>query len=682
MKEQLGKRIFKNTALFFLYIYLTEMIVRSHVGSDFFNWANLRIILSSLILSIIISLIISSGNKLFRNISATIISLMIIVYAWIEVNLYFYLGFFMGMGNAEQGTKVTDYIKEYIEAANISTYLVILLFIGLCLYYFYIEKKLKEKKLEKTVMFNFKIETKKNKIYTYIVSFLIIGLLSTLYYGTLKLDFMQNKLQSTSNVSLFLYPENSNLSVSQFGVFTYGITNLFSDIFRVEKKYEYDYIPENNHQNPSSDKTRYINDDAWKLLIENERNNTYNNLNNYFINREITEKNDYTGIFEGKNLIVILMESAGEIAINEELFPNIYKLYNEGITFTNNYSPRNSCSTGNNEMASMTSLYTINNTCTANTYKQNTYFQSIFNQFNNINYATSSYHNYAEFYYSRRVIHRNMGSEKYRNVSDLGIKWSALYEEWPSDVELIEQSVPHFIDEENFMVYLTTVTAHQPYSVGSTYGDKNRTNFDEYNYALPLKRYLSKMVELDLAIELLIEKLEESGKLEDTVIALIGDHYPYGLSTNYINEILDYDVKENNEVDRTPFIIYNSQREPEKVDKYTSIIDLLPTILNMFNVKYDPRLYLGNDIFSQYNDRIVFADGSWQDALGFYKATNNKFIPKDENISYTIEELININNEISLKQQMSSLAIKNNYFNYLEKGLNKYKIEEIIEEED
>ena len=27
----------------------------------------------------------------------------------------------------------------------------------------------------------------------------------------------------------------------------------------------------------------------------------------------------------------------------------------------------------------------------------------------------------------------------YRNASNLGIKWSALYQEWPSDVDLIEK---------------------------------------------------------------------------------------------------------------------------------------------------------------------------------------------------------------------------------------------------
>ena len=144
MKEILGKRIFKNSVIFFIYIYLTELIIRYNVQSKLFNWASFRIFLSSLVFALIISLIISSGNKLFRNITATIISLGIAIYSWSQVNLYFYLGFFMGTGNAEQGTKVTDYIKEYISASKWSTYLGFVLFLILMIYYWYIERKLKQ----------------------------------------------------------------------------------------------------------------------------------------------------------------------------------------------------------------------------------------------------------------------------------------------------------------------------------------------------------------------------------------------------------------------------------------------------------------------------------------------------------------------------------------------------------
>ena len=82
-------------------------------------------------------------------------------------------------------------------------------------------------------------------------------------------------------------------------------------------------------------------------------------------------------MFEGKNLIVVMMESVNDIFINPELYPNFYKMLSEGWYFENNYSPRNSCATMNNEFSAMTSIYSIYNTCTASKYKNNTYLDGL-----------------------------------------------------------------------------------------------------------------------------------------------------------------------------------------------------------------------------------------------------------------------------------------------------------------
>jgi phosphoglycerol transferase MdoB-like AlkP superfamily enzyme len=79
---------------------------------------------------------------------------------------------------------------------------------------------------------------------------------------------------------------------------------------------------------------------------------------------------------------------------------------------------------------------------------------------------------------------------------------------------------------------------------------------------------------------------------------MFGDHYPYGLSTDTINSVLDYDTSEDYEAERVPFVIYNTELESESFKEYTSYINILPTILNLFDVNYDPRLYVGNDLLS------------------------------------------------------------------------------------
>ena len=96
----------------------------------------------------------------------------------------------------------------------------------------------------------------------------------------------------------------------------------------------------------------------------------------------------------------------------------------------------------------------------------------------------------------------------------------------------------------------------------------------------------------------------------------------------------------------------------------------------MFDIKHDPRLYMGNDIMDKdYFGRVAFVDGSWQDSIGFYRATSGKFtVTNNDNKTYTDEELMEINTNISNEQKMSRLAIKNNYFKYLFEGLDKYKV--------
>ena len=203
------------------------------------------------------------------------------------------------------------------------------------------------------------------------------------------------------------------------------------------------------------------------------------------------------------------------------------------------------------------------------------------------------------------------------------------------------------------------------------------------------------MTELDNAMAELLDELKKEGKLEDTVIAMFGDHYPYGLTDKDINTYLTannagYTVNHNSttdkNVDRTPMLIYNSALEaPVEVTDYTTIIDLLPTLLNLFDMDYDPRLYLGTDVFSETHvSRAYFADGSWQDDRGFYYTPGNKMTYLDGATQYSDAELRAINSEIATRQRMSGSAIRSNYFNYLGEGLEKYKpvqITEPIEEE-
>ena len=56
-------------------------------------------------------------------------------------------------------------------------------------------------------------------------------------------------------------------------------------------------------------------------------------MHEYFANQIPSEQNEYTGMFKGKNLVVFVAEGLSNVAIREDVTPNLYKLYNEGFQF-------------------------------------------------------------------------------------------------------------------------------------------------------------------------------------------------------------------------------------------------------------------------------------------------------------------------------------------------------------
>lgn len=683
--------VFKNYFLLTIVLFAQELIFKWVTASPILDWSTLRIFIGLNAICLIASAIFSFTGRIVGNILSFVFASVCAIYGIVQAGFLNYLGVFMSFGTTSQAGAVRDYIMDYLDSFEWTFWLIALPLVLLLIFYVFIDHRIKVLERNDTIDFadkfdsedrkkkNDQIFAKKRKsriINAKINAFVIAAVFIGVYIYTLNVGFMQNELQLKSTKELFNNPDMPNIAMGQFGFTMYSIVDVKA-VLMPSKNVETTEF-DNNYEKPEqmiSDYTRYIDDTVWEGVIAEEGSSNKKKLNNYFISQKITDKNELSGFFKNKNLIVIMMESTNTMLINEEYFPNVYKLYSEGWAWDNAYSPRNSCSTGNNEMSGMVSLYTINNTCTANNYKNNIYPQAIFNLFNNAGYTTSSYHNYTDQYYARTTYHPNMGSGHFYGVQELGIPYSNVYKEWPSDVELVQKVLQQTADQDKFMAWITSVSAHQPYTQSSELGDKHLDLFEDTNYNISTKRYLSKLKEFDLAIGALLDGLEEQGKLDDTVIVMYANHYPYGLTNSSLNAYFDYNVNVNYEVDRTPFIIYNSNIHPEKHKEYTSYMNITPTVANLFDLDYDPRLYAGRDILSpDYENRVIFADGSWQDTIGFYNASTGKITYNEPNTKYTPEELKAINTDVKNRISMSNLAIKENYFKYLEDAKNEYKL--------
>lgn len=681
MKNLLKNNLIKNYMILVVFFSLLEISFRLISGISLNNIALLRIFIGVNFVSILLSFILSWFNKLISKILVLLVSFALSAYTFFQIGFNNFIGVYASVNTKSQLGAVKDYIIDFFASFKGTYYLAFIPFILLIIYYLFLDK-LTEKRIDKrfplktNIMFEPGIRT--------ITSILVLTFTGFLYYTSLDASFMQNKLQTISNKELFAYPSIASTTINQFGVLGFGFLDIKSTMVEAPSKVIYTAFENNGKDNSNTESKREIDDTILDEIIKNEKNTTLNNINNYIKNKDITDYNSHTGMFEGKNVIVIMMESTNDIIINKDLYPNFYKLYSEGISFKNNYSPRNSCATGNNEFSGMTGLYTIQNNCTANIFSNNTYFTSIFNIFKNAGYRATSMHDYTEQYYVRNIIHKNLGSEAYYNANDLNIKYYNEYKNWASDEDFMNAAMDITLNDTSdkpFMLWLTTVSGHQPYKVSSVEGDKYLSITEGTDYSMEVRRYMSKLKTFDNGLGILLDKLKASGKLDDTVIVMYGDHYPYGLKNKDISSVLTYDL-DDYEVERVPMVIYNSTIKSEVVEKYSSYINLTPTLANLFNLDYDPRYYMGTDVFSDdYLNMVAFADGSWKNADVYYNASSGsiKYYTSNE---YTTDELIRINNIVTNRMQISESIIRNNYFNYLENKINSYNYVNATEREE
>lgn len=684
-------KAFKNYFLLMITLLLTEVIFRLLTGLPILSWSMVRIIIGVNFISFLLGVINSFFNRVIGDILVFIVSAIFSLYAIFEVMSLRYFGYYLSFSASSQLSRVSDAVGSFIGSFSPLLLLLLIPNIILVAFYLVLEKRTHILEMNESIDFSDKFATterkelnqkaalkkKKALILTDRISVAVFAIISAVVYMlSINMGNSKNDLQLKSANELFKNPDMPNLAIKEFGFTGFSIIDLKTSI-SVPKNTVEGYPYTNSYQiqkQVESDFTRYKDNTAWEKVIASEKAATYKTLNNYYISQTITDKNDYTGFFKNKNLIVISMESVNNLIINKDYFPNIYELYSEGWSYTNFYSPRTICGSGNSEFIAMTSLYTINNKCTINDYKNNKYDESIFSIFNNSQYNTYSFYNYNNKYYDRETVHKNMGVNKYYDAEALGIPFKNTYGDWPSDIDLMREVLDEIEYDEKFMAWITTSTTSEPYNKSSKYGDLYLAEFANTNYNIELKRYLSKLKVLDEAVGVLIKGLKDEGVLEDTVIVLYSNHTPYTLKANDLKTSLK-DVSSYNEIDKTPFIIYNSITSSTERTEYTSYINILPTLANLFDLNYDPRLYMGNDMFSKtYVNRIVFSDGSWQDKKAFYDATTSKvefFSPTD---TYTDEEIKNINESIRNKFLISNLSIKTNYFNYLNTKLEEYKV--------
>ena len=337
----------------------------------------------------------------------------------------------------------------------------------------------------------------------------------------------------------------------------------------------------------------------------------YNNI--YGITRL---DNDYTGLFKDKNVIFIMMESIDSWIIDEETMPTLTTLKKEGLDFTNRYSPFfNGGQTLNSEFALNSGLYAITNRKAVYDIDM-PYNYSLANMLKKEGYKVNSFHGNTGKFYNRSELHNRFGYEhhySFKDMQDANILDKDT--NYLSDSKAIsdDKVFDLMTDGDKFLSFYTTYSAHLEYNKGNkVYKSINHTLKTKEEYTEEELIYRTLCNDTDNFLKILIQKLEKKGILDDTILVLVTDHYVYGYSdTDYV-AIKKGTINDRKYLQNTPFIIWGKNIKSEKIDTILDTADILPTLLNLLDIDYNPNNYLGIDVFSNYHDDFIwFSDGDY-----------------------------------------------------------------------
>lgn len=405
---------------------------------------------------------------------------------------------------------------------------------------------------------------------------------------------------------------------------------------------------------------------------------------------EQNKRNKYTGIFEGKNILVIHYESMQNLNIGltfngREVTPTLNKLAKESIYFSNFYSQVSVGTSSDSEFTFNTSLMPTNN---------GTVFVSFFNReyvsipllLREKGYYAFSMHANNGSYWNRDIMHETLGYQRFYSKRDynidekigLGLSDKSFYRQ---SIEKIKE-----VNAKGQPYYGTviTLTNHTPFSDTDKYGEfdvnlkvkeiNEETGLEEeviYPYLEDTKlgNYFKSVHYADEALGEFITALENEGLMDNTVLVIYGDHDARLPKTDY-RKLYNYD-KENNyyyscgdedencvKIDtntyellrKVPLLIYSKETKSKLHQEVTNVMgmyDVMPTLGNMFG--FYNKYQLGHDIFNITDDNIVvFPNGNWVTNKIYYNAQNGRslILKETELPANYIEDCINYSEKL------------------------------------
>ncbi len=423
----------------------------------------------------------------------------------------------------------------------------------------------------------------------------------------------------------------------------------------------------------------------FQALADSASDSALRSMAQYFGSLTPSKKNEYTGLFQGKNLVLITAEAFSPWFISRELTPTLYKLTHEGFVCENYYQPGWGQSTTGGEYAVMTGLlptWVGSNVSFYASANDDMPF-ALGNQLRALGYRTGAYHDNIYNYYNRDKTHPNLGYDYQGVGSGLTMTEDG---SWPySDLEMVQNTIGDYIDGyvsdgTPFHVYYMTVSGHGSYGWGHAMAAKNRAKAQAAypNASTQVQAYVAANLELENALTYLLEHLEAAGIAEDTVICMSADHYPYLLAepeTDYYNELRGVvDSERDTDRYRNALVLWcGGMENAVTVTEPCSAVDIVPTLSNLFGLEYDSRLLSGRDVLDKDYDAgsasgsiplVILptsSGNSWATAAGVFEATTRTFNARP-GVTVEGDYVSRVNNIVALQYNYAQQLIARDYY--------------------
>lgn len=378
--------------------------------------------------------------------------------------------------------------------------------------------------------------------------------------------------------------------------------------------------------------------------------------------RDLTlPKDEYSGVFKGKSLLVIEAESLNRFAIDKDLTPTLYRLFVNGMSMTNYNSPLLLGSTSDAELMANTGLVPSNDGyITFHKYTNNTYPLTLAKSFESVGYKSLAVHNnYGEFY-NRTTMMPNLG---YEFLDCIGMGFD---EQFVDDSKFADTLAWIMVEKDQMLTFWITFNAHQPYGLEDLkpewlpYLDTVQLKYP--NLPLAEQVYMAKNMDLDKGLQTILQVYEYQNKLDNLVIAIYGDHHPKGAFLNpsdFESFCSDKDLDSESCLE-TPFIIWNNDSFVGTNDTVSSTIDISPTLYDLFDIDYNPQQLLGHSVFDpNYNGFYFDANGTIAtNDFTYNLVTKELTLKRDISEADAIAQAEKLSRELSLGHKI----IENDYF--------------------